>query len=180
MQLVGRIPRNIEKPFREALNHAAHQRVGELRALLASLTGEQVAECVRLCAYVAAYTAIDVVSRRWPNDEGVRQMADGTAKSAGSDAWPGITPENLYLFLSRCGLGFEEYASVFDGVFSDAADLWMAPFFLTIELVAAFGPEELSIPDFLDVAEEAYETAQQVDLSVLPALMLRSRAQPEQ
>jgi len=145
------------------------------------MTDEQVAAGIQLCAFVAAYAAIDVVSRRWPTDEGVRQMAEGTARAAADDVWPGVTAQNVYLFLSRCALGFEDLAEVLGSEFKGTDDLLMSPFFLTINFVATYGPREQSIGDFLDVIEDAYERAWQLDLNLLPALMVRARMpQPKQ
>lgn len=176
MNVIGqRIPRKDEEAFRDAINHASHKRVDELRAHLNSLTDEQVATAINLCAFVSAYTAIDVVRRRWPTDDEIRQIADGTAKSAGENPWPGVTAQNLYLFLSRCALGFEDLSTVLGSEFKDTDDLLMAPFFWTIHLLATFGPQGLSVADFLDVVEDAYEKAWLLDLNLLPALMVRAR-----
>lgn len=176
MNVTGqRIPRKDEEAFRDAINHASHKRINELRAQLETMSDEQVATAIRLCAFVSAYTAIDVVSRRWPTDEGVRMIAEKTARSAGENAWPGVTEENLYLFLSRCALGFEDLSAVLGNEFKDGYELLMAPFFWTIHLLATFGPKELSVAQFLDVIEDAYEKAWLLDLNLLPALMVRAR-----
>lgn len=169
------IPQKDEEAFRAALNHAGHKRVDELRSALDRMTDQQIATAVRLCGFVSAYTVIDVVNRRWPTDEGVRLIAEKTARSAGANAWPGVTEQNLHLFLSRCALGFEDFTVVLNDAFPDADDLLMAPFFLTIQLLGTFGPSEQSISAFLDVVEDAYEKAWQLDLNLLPALMVRAR-----
>lgn len=175
MNMETGFPQKYERPFRDALNHAGSKRVDELRAALRGMTEEQVGASIQLCAYVAAYTMSDVVSRRWPTDAEVRQIAEGTAKSAGVNAWPGVTAQNLYLFLSRCALGFEDLAEVLGSTFEDTDDLLMAPFFLTVNLLGTFGPDEQSISEFLDVIEDAYEKAWLLDLNLLPALMVRAR-----
>jgi hypothetical protein len=175
------LPRKYEKPFRDALNHAGHMRVDELRTALRGMTDEQAGAGIQLCAFVSAYTVIDVVSRRWPTDSEIRQIADGTAEIAGSDTWPGVTGQNVYLWLSRCAFGFEDLAEVLGKEFKDTDDLLMAPFFLTIDVLATFLPKGQSIGGFLDVIEDAYEKAWQLDLNLLPALMVRSRMpRPEQ
>lgn len=169
------IPLKYEKSFRDALNHAGHKRVEELRALLGGMSDHEVAAAVQLCGLTAAYTAINVVSRRWPTDEGLRLIGEKTEESAGSDRWPGVTTQNVYLFLSRCALGFEDFTEVLGSAFKDADDLLMAPFFVTVQVLGTFGPKEKSIGEFLDMVEDAYEKAWQLDLNLLPALMVRAR-----
>ncbi|MBO0803557.1 MAG: hypothetical protein J2P25_10860 [Nocardiopsaceae bacterium] len=180
MDAEWRLPRKYEKPFRDALNHAGHKRVDELRAMLVEMTDQQVGAAIQLCGLVAAYTVIDVVGRKWPTDKGLRMMAEKTAESAGANAWHGVTTQNLYLFMSKCALGFEDLAEVLGSVFEDSNDLLMAPFFFTIQLLGTFGPTEQSVAEFLDIIEDAYEKAWLLDLNLLPALMVRARMpQPE-
>jgi hypothetical protein len=59
-----RIPEDTEKPFRQALDHAAKRRADELHGFLEELQEEQLAGIVGLCAIVTAYTAIDVTERK--------------------------------------------------------------------------------------------------------------------
>lgn len=121
-----------------------------------------------------------MVERRWPPDASVRRMAEGVAR-AKADAPYGVTEENAYLFLSRCALGFESYGDVFGDAFEDADTFAAAPFFLTIDMLAAFRPKDKSIWEFLDVIEDSYERAGLLDLNLLPALMMRARMPlPEQ
>ncbi|MBO0805301.1 MAG: hypothetical protein J2P25_19760 [Nocardiopsaceae bacterium] len=174
------ISSEIEEPFREALDHAAKRRVDELRAMPDRLSNEQIASTVGLCAFVSAYTAIDVVERRWPSDAGVRRMAERTVEGVEEDRPYGVTEENVYLWLSKVALGFKTYAEVFGDRFDDPRDFYAAPFFLTINFVATFIPKDKSLGDFLDIIEDAYERAWVTDLNLLPALMVRARMpQPE-
>ncbi|MBO0803741.1 MAG: hypothetical protein J2P25_11805 [Nocardiopsaceae bacterium] len=175
-----RLPREYEEPFREALDHASKRRIGDLHALLRGLTEQQATAAISLCGYVCAYTAINTVSRRWPTDGGLRLMAEKTPKGVEEDAPYGVTEENVYLYLSKCALGFQSYADVFGDVFGSLEETLAAPFFITVDLMATFLPKGQTIGDFLDIIEDAYEKAWLLDLNLLPALMVRARMpQPE-
>ncbi|MBO0803824.1 MAG: hypothetical protein J2P25_12220 [Nocardiopsaceae bacterium] len=180
MSIAGELPREFEAPFREALDHAAKRQVGDLHALLTGMTEQQLDIALSMCGFVAAYTAINTVNRRWPTDGGLRLMAEKAVKGFEEDAPYGATEENVYLYLSKCALGFQSYADVFGDAFSSLEETLAAPFFITIDLLATFAPKEKTIWEFLDVIEDAYEKAWLLDLNLLPALMVRARMpQPE-
>lgn len=170
-----KLPAELEKPFRQALDHAAKRRVGELHDLLTGLSDEQIAGAVGLCGFVAAYIASDVVERRWPTDSGVRRMAQKTVQGENPDQQYGVTEDSVYRFLSRCALGFEPYADVFEDLSGDPRKYLAAPFFITVNFLATFSPKDKNIWEFLDQIESAYEAAWIADINILPALMVRSR-----
>lgn len=169
------IPEETEKPFRKALDHASQRNIDELHSTLEQLTKEQLESAVGLCGLISAYVAINAVKRRWPTDGGLRHMAMRAVEGENQDERYGVTEQNLYLWLSKCALGFNAYAEAFDGVFDDPRELMIAPFFFTINLLARFHPEDVSVTDFLNQIEAAYEGAWLLDLNVLPALMVRAR-----
>lgn len=169
-----RIPEETEKSFRKALDYASKRRLAELHSTLGQLGEDRLSEAVGLCALMAAYTAIDVVSRRWPTDDGLRMMAGKTA-AGNHDEEFGVTEQNVYLFLSQCALGFQPFAEVFRDAFDDPRKFLAAPFFLTVDLLATFAPKGKTIWEFLERIESAYETALLLDLDLLPALMVRAR-----
>jgi hypothetical protein len=176
-----RIPAEAEESFREALNLASTRRVSELHIMLERLPEEQLAGIVGLCGFVTAYTAIDVVERRWPTDAGLHRMAQGITEGENRDEQFGVTEQNLYLWLSQCALGFRAYAEVFGDLFDDPYKFLAAPFFFTVNVLIRFRPKETPIGDFLDMIEDAYEKAWLLDLNLLPALMVRARMpQPQQ
>ena len=176
-----RIPEEIEKSFRTALDHASKRRVSELHSMLEQLTEEQLDGAVGLCGLVSAYTVINTISRRWPTDAGLRHMAKRMTEGENRDEQCGVTEQNVYLWVSQCVFGFKPYAEIFDGVFDDPYEFMAAPFFFTINLLAWFRPEGTSVSDFLNLVETAYERAWLLDLNLLPALMVRARMpQPEQ
>lgn len=170
-----RLSEEIEKPFREALNHASKCQTEELRALIERLSEEQLAGAVGLCGFVVAYTAINAVHRRWPTDNGLRVMAEKTVEGENLDQRFGVTEQNVYLFASQCALGFKPYAEIFDGIFTDPHEFFAAPFFITVNVLATFAPKGTTVEDFLNTIESAYEGAWLLDLNLLPALMVRAR-----
>jgi hypothetical protein len=176
-----RIPADVEETFREALDHAAKHRVSELHGMVDRLNQQQIEGSVSLCGLISAYTAIDVVKRRWPTDAGLRRMAQRTAEGDNPDVEQGVTEQNVYLFLSQCALGPKPFAEVFGDSFEDPYEFFAAPFFITVDLLATFVPKDQTIWQWLDVIEDAYEKAWLLDLNLLPALMVRARMpQPEQ
>lgn len=175
MQPTWRIPEEIEKPFRTALTHATTRNIDELHSLLDSLSKEQLEGSVGLCGLASAYTAIDVTERKWPTDAQVRRMAQGITEGKNPDKQHGVTEQNLYLWLSQCALGSGNYADVFDSIFEDPHQYMAAPFFFTTNLLIRFKPKDKSETEFLSLIEAAYEGAWQLDLNLLPALMVRAR-----
>lgn len=174
-----RIPEETEKPFRKALDHASKGRAGELQSVLGQLSQEQLSGTTGLCALVAAYAAIDVVSRKWPTDDGLRLMAKKVAETNHDEQF-GVTEENVYLFLSQCALQFKPVGEVFGDSLGDQAQALAAPFFLAVDMLATFAPKGKTLWEFLEQIESAYEGAWLLDLNVLPALMVRARMpQPE-
>lgn len=175
MQPSWKLPEETEKPFRDGLGHAAKRRVTELHGMLKQLSTEQLAGMVTLSCYVAAYTAIDVVERQWPNDAQVRRMAQKTVEGGTSFAEFGVTEENVYRFLSHCALGGQPYEDVFANIFPNPPEFFAAPLFITANVLATFVPQGKTIWEFLDLIEAAYEGAWLLDLNLLPALMVRAR-----
>lgn len=169
-----RIPEETEKPFRKALDHASKRRTDDLRGLLEQLDEEQLSGAVGLCALAAAYAAVDVVSRKWPTDDGLRLMAKKVVEG-NHDEHFGVTEENVYLFLSQCALRFKPFPEVFGDSLGDPDRSLAAPFFLAVDVLATFTPKGKTIWEFLEQIESAYEGAWQLDLNVLPALMIRAR-----
>ena len=59
---IPRISADVEKPFRDALGHAIRNEFEEMREGLLRLTDEQIASCLNLCAIVAGYVAIGIIT----------------------------------------------------------------------------------------------------------------------
>lgn len=176
-----KLPPELEKPFRKALDHASKRRDSELRSMMEETTDDQIAGGIWLCGLVTAYVAIDVVNREWPTDAVLRRMAESMTKGGNRDEEFGVTAENVYRYVSQVALGFKDYADVFNGVFDDAYRLLAAPFFITVHVLASYCPKGQTIWEFLEQIESAYEGAWLLNLNMLPALMVRARMpQPDQ
>jgi hypothetical protein len=169
------IPDESEHFFREALNHAGQCHVSELHDMLEPMPDEQLSGIIGLCGLVSAYTVIDVMGRAWPTDDGLRQIAHVITEEGKDYEQFGVTEQNLHLWLSQCAIRFNAYAEVFVDTFDDPRMFVAAPFFFTANIVARFRPRESRTGDFLDMIENAYESAFAFDPKLLPALMVRDR-----
>jgi hypothetical protein len=167
---VKRLSPNVEKPFRNALGHAARAETEKLEDLLAQLTQEQVVEAIGLCAFAAGYTAIDVVGREWPNEENLRVMAKGAVKSTNARKL-GLLEQDAYDFIARVALLFEPV----DNVFPEPQRMLTLPFYITANLLAAFSPAGNEWWEFLDKIEAMLEVSENADINLTPAMMLRTR-----
>jgi hypothetical protein len=171
---MDRLDPKVERIFRKALGHAARAEMTELAHLIHAedeVSNEQLAACLGLCAWVTAYTAIDVCGGRWPNTASVRRMAEGSATVGEIVKRTGLTPEDAYEYASRVALGFE----ALEEVFPDPDKVSTVPFLVASNILATYGPREQHWWEFLNVIEDAFERAWVTDLHVLPALMVLSR-----
>jgi hypothetical protein len=149
------------------LGHLIRQEFDELENEMRTIGEETFLRATALCIPVTGYIAVDVAGR-WPTDADVREIARHTAASArGFD----LSQEDVSAFLSRVALGAERMADVFPS----AKDAVMLPLQVTGTLLLAFLPKGKHWWEYLDVIENALDTAEQADLSLLPALMLRSQ-----
>jgi hypothetical protein len=167
---VKRIQPAVEDIFRRVLGHSARAESELVFGLLEGLDGEQLATCTALCAFVAGYTAIDVVGREWPNEESLRKIAKGTVKTSNAQKL-GLTEQDVYDFVARVSLRFEPI----EEVFPDPGRMVSLPFYVTAHILGAFGPIEEEWWEFLDMIEAMYEMSENSDLKLAPALMLRAR-----
>lgn len=175
MQPIWRIPASIEDPFRETLGRVIEHRIGELHSALEQMSQEELEGGVGLCGLVSAYVVIDTVGRRWPADVHMRRMAQKIAEAESRDAEYGVTEENLYLWLSKCALGFKPYAEIFESVFENPYTFLAAPYFFTRHLLSRFRPKGKTAAEFLEDIEKAYEMAGLLNRDLLPALMVQER-----
>ena len=105
-----------------------------------------------LCIPVAGYIAVDVAGR-WPTEADVREIAQHTAASArGFD----LRQDTVTAFLSRVALGGDRMADVFPS----AEDAVMLPLQVTGTLLLAFLPRGKHWWEYLDVIENALDTAE--------------------
>jgi hypothetical protein len=160
----------IEQPARAMLGHAMRSELEDLAALIADEGNETVAGAIGLCVLASGYIAIDVSGMRWPTDPVLRKIAHNA-----SDAATGLDLEesDIYEYLARVVLGSEKLDDVFA-----MPEAGMLPLLITANLLATFRPTEKHWWEYLDKIWDAAETADRTSLTVLPALMLRSRKQP--
>jgi hypothetical protein len=156
-----------EEPTRGMLGHAIRGETQELAALIQSVGGERYRQALSLCVIAAAYVAVDVAGR-WPTDADVREIARLLSESGAEIP---LDEADVYDYLSGAALGFRPLPQVM-GDDMAAATL---PLFITGTLLFAYRPEGSKWWDYLDQIWEAYEKAEALDVSVLPALQVRAR-----
>lgn len=170
---IPQLSKNIEKPFRYALGHAARGEYDQLTSGLTALDEEVRSAATGLCILVAGYNALRICRGQWPDEPNLREMAEGTATVGTRAREAGLREEEVYAFLTRVCLRFEPPLDVFSN--EDEQATIERIFIITAHFMATYCPRELSIWELLDQIEESLEIASALDLAVLPALMLRSR-----
>lgn len=163
-----RVEPKTEKPTREMLGHAIRGEQAELEAAIEAAGDETYAVSIALCIIASGYIAVDL-SGRWPTEADIREIARHAAATSTKYE---LREQDVYDYLSRSALGFEPV----DGVFPNAGPAYGLPVLITAQMLVAFrlgdGKEWW---EYLDSIWNAVNAAEQADLSVLPALMLRSQ-----
>lgn len=149
-----------EETFRELTGHAIHSRQDDMARVIAE-AGEQVyGAVVALAVQAAAYVCIDT-AERWPTDADLKSAA--RIASEGKTGLP-VTADEIRAYLSGVVFGSD----------TGANGHAMMPLFALATLVTGFKPPQgKGWNDWLDVIEAAIEAADQVQISVLPALVYR-------
>jgi hypothetical protein len=156
----------IEDVNRTMIGHVIRQEFEELQNEMLRIGNDTFLRAMAVCVYVAGYITVDV-PEHWPTDADVREIAAHTAVSARGFE---LSRDDVFTFLTRVALGGERMAAVFPpevGV--------MLPLQVASTLLLAFLPTDKKWWEYLDVIENALNAAEQVDLSLLPALMLRAQ-----
>jgi hypothetical protein len=157
----------VEKPTRDMLGHAVRGELQDLAALIHSVGGEQYRYALGLCLTAAAYIAVDV-STRWPTDADVREIARLVAER---ETEAKLDPEDVYDYLSKAVLDFQP---LHEALGDDMAAATL-PVLITGSMLFIFRPKDQKWWEYLDQIWSAYETAETVDLTVLPAFQVRVR-----
>lgn len=155
----------IEQPARTMLNHAMRLELTELAEVIRAEGNDVLASCIQLCAMTAGYIAIEVCER-WPSDADLRGIAVRSSKAASGLE---LDDGEIYTYLSRVVLGMGNVDAVFP-----MQQAGMLPLLITANLLETFRPREMQWWEYLNLILNATETAEQVSLAVLPALMLRA------
>jgi hypothetical protein len=157
----------VEEPTRDMLGHAIRGELPDLAAVIQSVGNERYKQALGLCLIAAAYVAVDV-SGRWPTDADVQEIAR-LVNERGTEVK--LDQADVYDYLSGAALGFR---SLPDALGDDVAAVTL-PLLITGSMLFMFRPKGEKWWDYLDQIWSAYETAETVDVSVLPALQVRAR-----
>jgi hypothetical protein len=157
----------VEEPTRDMLGHAIRGELAELATLIHAVGADRYRQAIGLCLTAAAYVAVDV-SGRWPTDADVRQIARNTVRQ---ETRLPLGEDDVYDYLSRAALGFRPLPEALD---SDEGAVTL-PVLITGSLLFTFRPHGMDWWDYLDQIWRAYEKAEELDASVLPALQVSTR-----
>lgn len=156
----------VEEPTRDMLGHAIRGELPDLGALIQSVGNERYKQALGLCLIAAAYVAVDV-SGRWPTDADVQEIAR-LVNERGTEVK--LDQADVYDYLSGAVLGFR---SLPDALGDDVAAVTL-PVLITGSMVFMFRPKGGKWWEYLDQIWSAYEVAESLDVSVLPALQVRA------
>jgi hypothetical protein len=156
----------VEEPTRVMLAHAIRGELPELTAAI-EFAGGRYRRVLGLFLTAAAYIVVDV-SGRWPTDADVREIARFTA---GHPASAQLDEDGVYDYLAGAALGFRPLPSALGDDLAAAA----LPALITGSMLFTFRPKGRRWWDYWRQIWRAYETAEGLDVSVLPALQVRSR-----
>lgn len=157
----------VEEPTRKMLGYAIRGETQDLSALILSVGTQRYRRVIALCLLAAAYVAADA-SGRWPTDADMREIARLVHERGIAVK---LDQEDVYDYLSGAVLGFKSLPKALG---SDVAAA-ILPVLVTASMLFTFRPDGQKWWDYLDQIWSAYEKAETVDVSVLPALQVRAK-----
>jgi hypothetical protein len=153
----------IEEKFRELVGHAIRNQVEEIARVIAEAGEKGTGRFLGLAVQSSAYITIHV-SEGWPKDANLRGVARVASESA---ARLPITVDEIHAYLSRFVFGNEQL----EVVFPEAEKQALIPLYtLANQLVAFKPPLGKGWNAWLDVIEEALETAEKIAPLAAPAV----------
>jgi hypothetical protein len=156
-----------EQQTREMLRAAMRHELAELAALARADGGRMLAGAVSLCVQVCGYIVIDAAGMRWPGVARLEEIAhDASMAATGLD----VSEGDLFDYLSHCVIGSDPPGEVFE-----RAAAGTLPLLITANLLSTFRPKDIPWGEYLDQIWNAYNAAEVIDKSVLPALMYQVR-----
>lgn len=157
----------VEQQARQMLAHAIRRDLDDLGAVVHDVGDTTFAAVIDLCVLAAAYIAIDVSGMTWPSDAMLRQIASDASESA---TRLDISEAEIFALLSRVAFGSQKPADT--GTVEGAGP---APLYATASLLLTYCPQGMDWSGYLDQIWNAYNAAEMIDKSVLPALMFQAR-----
>lgn len=150
------------------LGYAVKGELDGLAKVMQGINDDRLfADCLGLCTNIAGYIAVDVMGPEWPSESSIRHMAHRLVESESAVQ---LDETVVYDYLKKAALEAQSWDQVFSNI-QDAAG-W--PIIITASMMLSFCPREKTLWEYLDVIEEALETADAVKQSTLPAMVLRA------
>ena len=156
----------IEQQARRMLGYAIRRQSEDLDAVVHGTGDTTLAAVIRLCVRIAGYVAIDAC-QHWPAEADLRELAHRAETSV---TRLDMSEEEIFEFLSRVAFGTD----TLDDIVS-AESVVSVPVNAVANLLLAFRPQGMEWTEYLDQIWNAYNAAEMIDTSVLPALMFRMR-----
>jgi hypothetical protein len=161
----------VEKSTRDLLGHTIRGEWDDLVNVIGTIGEERYAQCLSLCLQVSGYITIDVVGHEWPASSKLREIAHLIAEM--EDMEYDLVESDVYDLLARCALGFEPVSEVF----TDKGKVGHVTISTAASLLVAYRPDGIHWWEYLDLIEQALETAAPLDEALVPALLLLTRRQ---
>lgn len=168
--MIARIDAKPEKALRQAMSNVPRGDADKITAPLAVLDDRERAEAVGLAITITCYVAVDVCGNQWPTQASVKRIAGALATGTAAAERLQLDSEENYAYLSRVVLGAERL----EDVIRDEPKFTSLPVIVAEQALVVYCPKEISVWDYLDRIESAIEVASALDMTVLPAAVMRA------
>jgi hypothetical protein len=168
--MIVRINPKVEKALREAMFHVAHAEADQIESALAVLDDAEHTEALALAIMIACYVMVDACGTQWPTQASVRRIAEDLATTGTAAKRLQLDAGEIYAYLSRTVLGSERL----EDVIPDEPVFTRLPVIVAQRAAVGYSPKEMDTWDYLDRIESAIEVASALDVSVIPAAVMRA------
>jgi hypothetical protein len=168
--MIFQINAKAEKALREALTNVARAEADQITAPLLALDDTERAAALGIALMVTGYVGVHACGAQWPNDASVRQIAEDIATAGAAAKRLQLDAGQIYAYLSRAVFGPEQV----EDVLPDEPEFTRLPVIVAEQALAVYCPKNMGIWDYLDRIESAIEVASALDVSVLPAAVMRA------
>lgn len=162
---MGTIDPKSEQAAREILGRAVRGEIEDLAMLISAIGGEQYRRVLSLCLFATTYVAVDV-SGRWPTEADVRKIA---RIIVGREQAIELNEADVYDYVFDAALRLRPLQEALGSAGKAAA----LPVLVTGKMLFRFRPPGLTWWEYLDRVWNASLAAETLDLSALPALLIR-------
>jgi hypothetical protein len=171
--MIARINDKADRALRVALDSVPRAQADQIASSLEKLEEERRAEVLALAVIVTCYVLVNACGNEWPLQSSVQRIARTLATRTTNAERLHLDPEEIYAYLWRTVLGPERL----EDVIPHELAFTRLPIIVLGEALAVYCPEGMGKWDYLDQIESAIEVASTLDVSVLPAAVMRAYLQ---